>query len=112
MAWWSRAQQWPEIGTGQPQLRDPERQRELAERGYTRFPFLGAAEVDVLRALWDRVRPPKVAGIYSNVHGLSARRNRRVDQTITEAFYDTFGDRVPAALRAELASLRYRLANA
>ncbi|MGM1017525.1 MAG: phosphoenolpyruvate carboxykinase (GTP) [Actinomycetota bacterium] len=27
----------------------------------------------------------------------------------TEAFYDTFGDRVPAALRAELASLRYRL---
>ena len=31
---------------------------------------------------------------------------------LTEAFYDTFGDKVPAALRAELASLRYRLANA
>ncbi|HWV48242.1 MAG TPA: phosphoenolpyruvate carboxykinase (GTP) [Microbacterium sp.] len=27
-----------------------------------------------------------------------------------EEFYDTFGDRLPAALRAELASLRYRLA--
>ncbi|MGO2745462.1 phosphoenolpyruvate carboxykinase (GTP) [Microbacterium sp.] len=28
----------------------------------------------------------------------------------TEAFYDTFGDTLPAALRTELASLRYRLA--
>ncbi|MFZ4893160.1 phosphoenolpyruvate carboxykinase (GTP) [Plantibacter sp. Mn2098] len=28
---------------------------------------------------------------------------------LTEAFFDTFGSRVPAALRAELASLRYRL---
>lgn len=28
----------------------------------------------------------------------------------TEAFFDTFGDRLPAALRTELASLRYRLA--
>ena len=28
---------------------------------------------------------------------------------LTEEFYDTFGDKVPAALRAELASLRYRL---
>ncbi|XKE63045.1 phosphoenolpyruvate carboxykinase (GTP) [Microbacterium aerolatum] len=30
----------------------------------------------------------------------------------TEAFYDTFGDTLPAALRTELASLRYRLAQA
>ncbi|UYO98765.1 phosphoenolpyruvate carboxykinase (GTP) [Microbacterium sp. M28] len=29
-----------------------------------------------------------------------------------EEFYDTFGDKLPAALRAELASLRYRLARA
>ncbi|MGK9148940.1 phosphoenolpyruvate carboxykinase (GTP) [Plantibacter flavus] len=28
---------------------------------------------------------------------------------LTEAFFDTFGSRVPAALRAELAALRYRL---
>ena len=28
---------------------------------------------------------------------------------LTEAFFDTFGSRVPQALRAELASLRYRL---
>jgi len=28
---------------------------------------------------------------------------------LTEEFYDSFGDRVPAPLRAELASLRYRL---
>jgi phosphoenolpyruvate carboxykinase (GTP) len=28
----------------------------------------------------------------------------------TEEFFDTFGDTMPAALRAELASLRYRLA--
>jgi len=32
------------------------------------------------------------------------------EATLTEEFYDTFGDRVPSALRAELASLRYRLA--
>ncbi|MDR6866242.1 phosphoenolpyruvate carboxykinase (GTP) [Microbacterium resistens] len=31
---------------------------------------------------------------------------------LTEEFYDTFGDKLPAALRAELASLRYRLAQA
>jgi phosphoenolpyruvate carboxykinase (GTP) len=31
---------------------------------------------------------------------------------LTEEFYDTFGDRVPSALRAELASLRYRLRQA
>jgi phosphoenolpyruvate carboxykinase (GTP) len=31
---------------------------------------------------------------------------------LTEEFYDTFGDRLPAALRAELASLRYRLKSA
>jgi len=30
----------------------------------------------------------------------------------TEGFYDTFGDTLPAALRTELASLRYRLAQA
>ena len=30
----------------------------------------------------------------------------------TEAFYDTFGETLPAALRTELASLRYRLAQA
>ncbi|MFS0911567.1 phosphoenolpyruvate carboxykinase (GTP) [Microbacterium sp. 179-I 3D2 NHS] len=33
----------------------------------------------------------------------------RTEADLTEEFYDTFGDRVPAALRAELASLRYRL---
>jgi phosphoenolpyruvate carboxykinase (GTP) len=31
---------------------------------------------------------------------------------LTEEFYDEFGDRVPAALRAELASLKYRLSRA
>ncbi|MDY0830287.1 phosphoenolpyruvate carboxykinase (GTP) [Microbacterium sp. BG28] len=31
---------------------------------------------------------------------------------LTEEFFDTFGDRIPSALRAELASLRYRLARA
>ncbi|MEV4774107.1 phosphoenolpyruvate carboxykinase (GTP) [Microbacterium sp. LWH12-1.2] len=31
---------------------------------------------------------------------------------LTEEFFDTFGDKLPAALRAELASLRYRLAKA
>jgi phosphoenolpyruvate carboxykinase (GTP) len=36
----------------------------------------------------------------------------KVEADLTEEFYDTFGDRVPAALRAELASLRYRLAKA
>lgn len=36
----------------------------------------------------------------------------QVEADLTEEFYDTFGDRVPAALRAELASLRYRLAQA
>ncbi len=30
----------------------------------------------------------------------------------TEEFFATFGDRLPAALSSELASLRYRLANA
>lgn len=34
----------------------------------------------------------------------------KTEADLTEEFYDTFGDRVPAALRAELASLRYRLA--
>ncbi|MCK8466665.1 phosphoenolpyruvate carboxykinase (GTP) [Microbacterium sp. KSW4-16] len=33
----------------------------------------------------------------------------KTEADLTEAFYDTFGDKVPAALRAELASLRYRL---
>ena len=33
----------------------------------------------------------------------------KTEADLTEGFYDTFGDRVPAALRAELASLRYRL---
>jgi phosphoenolpyruvate carboxykinase (GTP) len=33
----------------------------------------------------------------------------RTEADLTEEFYDTFGDKVPAALRAELASLRYRL---
>nr|WP_136036016.1 phosphoenolpyruvate carboxykinase (GTP) [Microbacterium sp. K35] len=36
----------------------------------------------------------------------------KVEADLTEEFYDTFGDRVPAALRTELASLRYRLAKA
>ncbi|MBT2485213.1 MULTISPECIES: phosphoenolpyruvate carboxykinase (GTP) [unclassified Microbacterium] len=36
----------------------------------------------------------------------------QVEADLTEEFYDTFGDRVPAALRAELASLRYRLGQA
>lgn len=36
----------------------------------------------------------------------------KTEADLTEAFYDTFGDKVPAALRAELASLRYRLAKA
>lgn len=31
---------------------------------------------------------------------------------LTEEFFDTFGDRIPSALRAELASLRYRLTRA
>ncbi len=31
---------------------------------------------------------------------------------LTEEFFDTFGDRIPSALRAELDSLRYRLARA
>ncbi|WP_396819428.1 phosphoenolpyruvate carboxykinase (GTP), partial [Microbacterium sp. p3-SID336] len=34
----------------------------------------------------------------------------KTEADLTEEFYDTFGDRVPAALRTELASLRYRLA--
>jgi len=33
----------------------------------------------------------------------------KTEADLTEAFYDTFGDKGPAALRAELASLRYRL---
>jgi phosphoenolpyruvate carboxykinase (GTP) len=33
----------------------------------------------------------------------------QTEADLTEEFYDTFGDKVPAALRAELASLRYRL---
>ncbi|MFJ4224460.1 phosphoenolpyruvate carboxykinase (GTP) [Microbacterium sp. NPDC089695] len=33
----------------------------------------------------------------------------KTEADLTEAFYDTFGDKVPAALRAELSSLRYRL---
>ncbi|AZH77926.1 phosphoenolpyruvate carboxykinase (GTP) [Microbacterium sp. Y-01] len=36
----------------------------------------------------------------------------KTEADLTEEFYDTFGDKVPAALRAELASLRYRLAKA
>uniref|UniRef100_UPI004053578A phosphoenolpyruvate carboxykinase (GTP) n=1 Tax=Microbacterium sp. LWH10-1.2 TaxID=3135255 RepID=UPI004053578A len=36
----------------------------------------------------------------------------KTEADLTEAFYDTFGDKLPAALRAELASLRYRLSNA
>ncbi|MDF2559035.1 MAG: phosphoenolpyruvate carboxykinase [Microbacterium sp.] len=36
----------------------------------------------------------------------------QTEADLTEEFYDTFGDKVPAALRAELASLRYRLAQA
>ncbi|NJI61442.1 phosphoenolpyruvate carboxykinase (GTP) [Microbacterium oxydans] len=36
----------------------------------------------------------------------------QTEADLTEEFYDTFGDKVPAALRAELASLRYRLAKA
>jgi phosphoenolpyruvate carboxykinase (GTP) len=36
----------------------------------------------------------------------------KTEADLTEEFYDTFGDKVPAALRAELASLRYRLAEA
>ncbi|MGY1550742.1 phosphoenolpyruvate carboxykinase (GTP) [Microbacterium sp. A588] len=36
----------------------------------------------------------------------------RQEADSTEAFYDTFGDKLPAALRTELASLRYRLAQA
>lgn len=36
----------------------------------------------------------------------------KTEADLTEAFYDTFGDKIPAALRAELASLRYRLASA
>ncbi|CAH0238986.1 Phosphoenolpyruvate carboxykinase [GTP] [Microbacterium oxydans] len=35
----------------------------------------------------------------------------KTEADLTEEFYDTFGDKVPAALRSELASLRYRLAN-
>ncbi len=31
---------------------------------------------------------------------------------LTEEFFDSFGDRIPSALRAELASLRYRLTRA
>jgi len=33
----------------------------------------------------------------------------KTEADLTEKFYDTFGDKVPAALRAELSSLRYRL---
>ncbi|MEV4735852.1 MULTISPECIES: phosphoenolpyruvate carboxykinase (GTP) [unclassified Microbacterium] len=33
----------------------------------------------------------------------------KTEADLTEEFYDTFGDKVPAALRAELSSLRYRL---
>lgn len=36
----------------------------------------------------------------------------KTEADLTEEFYDTFGDKVPAALRAELASLRYRLERA
>jgi phosphoenolpyruvate carboxykinase (GTP) len=36
----------------------------------------------------------------------------KTEADLTEKFYDTFGDRLPAALRTELASLRYRLQNA
>ncbi|WP_442927651.1 phosphoenolpyruvate carboxykinase (GTP) [Microbacterium sp.] len=35
----------------------------------------------------------------------------KTEADLTEEFYDTFGDKVPSALRSELASLRYRLAN-
>ncbi|GAT72457.1 MULTISPECIES: phosphoenolpyruvate carboxykinase (GTP) [Microbacterium] len=35
----------------------------------------------------------------------------KTEADLTEEFYDTFGDRIPAALRSELASLRYRLSS-
>ncbi len=35
----------------------------------------------------------------------------RIEADLTEEFYATFGDRLPAALRAELDSLRYRLSH-
>ena len=37
------------------------------------------------------------------------RESWLVECDLTESFFDTFGNRVPAALRAELAALRYRL---
>ena len=36
-------------------------------------------------------------------------RSWLAEADLTEEFYDTFGSHLPAALRAELASLRYRL---
>ncbi len=37
------------------------------------------------------------------------RESWLAEADLTEEFYDTFGDRVPSSLRAELSSLRYRL---
>lgn len=69
-----------------PLFRDPASQRAFDSQGFAVVPFLDLDEVDHLRALWERVRPPEVRGIYSNVANGAVEDNAEIDREITDSF--------------------------
>ncbi len=69
-----------------PLLRDPDSRDRLARDGFVRVPFLGPRGVDRLTSLWSEFRPPRVEGIYSNLHESTPDRSRAVHAVIHEEF--------------------------
>lgn len=67
-------------------LRDQSLQAVLERDGYLKVPFLGHNALAELQALWDRVEPPEIDGIYSNLYHMSIALNREIDERIVSSF--------------------------
>lgn len=68
-----------------PVFRRPEWSEAFARDGYVLLPGLDATAVAALRAEYDRLCPPEVEHMYSNVHDLPAETNRHIADLLVEA---------------------------
>lgn len=68
-------------------LRDDELQARLDDLGYVVVPWLEPSEVERLRALWARLRPPEApTEVVSSINTNDAATNHEVEQVIHELF--------------------------